>query len=76
MKTYHVADSLGEPLAGYVSGHTVKAGDELVPIGEVDDPYGRHATCLPCIEELARRRGGSTRRPQPPEIVESWEPGP
>ena len=76
MKTYHVADSMGQPLAGFVAGHRVAAGDELVPIGEVDDPEGRHVNCGACIEELARRRGGSTHRPQPPDMPESWEPGP
>jgi hypothetical protein len=65
VKTYHVADSMGRPLAGYQAGHTTALLDELVPVAEVDDPEGRHVNCGPCIEELARRRGGSTRRPGP-----------
>lgn len=73
MKTYHVVDSTGLPLAGYQTGHRVEVGDELVPIGELDDPAGRHSNCPTCIEELAQRRGGSTRRPQPPAESE-WTP--
>jgi hypothetical protein len=66
VKIYHVADSMGQPLAGYLSGHQVGLGDELVPIAEVDDPEGRYVNCPQCVEELAARRGGSTRRPSPP----------
>lgn len=67
MKVYHVADSLGEPLAARRAGHSVVMGvDELVPIREIDDPAGRHSNCPACMEELAQRRGGTLRRPVPP----------
>lgn len=70
MKTYHVADSLGLPLAAYTASHQLNPGDLLIPIAEIDDPGGRHSNCPACIEELAQRRGGSTRRPMP---SDGWE---
>lgn len=72
MKIYHVIDSLGQPLAGFQAGHTVADGDEFVPIRELDDPAGRHSNCPACIEELANRRGGSTRRPLPHGAESEW----
>lgn len=73
MKTYHVADSMGQPLAGFVAGHNVASGDELVPIAEIDDPDGRHSNCPACMEELAQRRGGSLLRPMAPGSTPAWE---
>jgi len=70
MRIYHVADSASYPLAHGALGHRMSPGDELVPIAELDDPEGRHSNCPLCIEELAKRRGGSTRRPSPPPFAD------